>query len=283
MHRALYLTTETARPSPPSPPGLGDKLGVCAPGPASFRFFRKARAPRRPRSAVSAPGARRCSAVSGRSAWCSAQVRGRCGAGISPQLGSRPRPPGPRPCRPSNAWWSATGECAARSCGPGRRRPGRPWLGWAHGSGARPARRAARVAQEGAVGRGPGWPAGRWARPPAQAHLMLPGTPPGRRLASQWVGPTLLPGQNPQLVPPSLPCHPPGGTVAGTLPGALRRLAPPSPRPPLRCREARPPWSSSPSPRLLRDCCAGTPVPTPGTLSWPVAPWEGALLAGQRG
>lgn len=80
----------------------------------------------------------------------------------------------------------------------------------------------------------------------------------------------------------SLPCHPPGGTVAGTPPGALRRLAPPSPCPPLRCREARPPWSSSPSPRLLRNCCAGTPVPAPGTLSWPVAPWEGALLPGQR-
>lgn len=75
---------------------------------------------RRPRSAVSAPalgGARLSPALLG------ARVRGRCGAGISPQLGSRPRPPppGPRPCRPSSAWWSATGECKAR------RRPAARW------------------------------------------------------------------------------------------------------------------------------------------------------------
>lgn len=99
--------------------------------------------------------------------------------GISPQLGSRPRPPGPRPCRPSSAWWSATGECAARRPLAGRGRPRGPGRGSAHGSGAgtgsgragrpsptpsrrRPyrARPGSGPEREGAPGRGPGWPPG---------------------------------------------------------------------------------------------------------------------------
>lgn len=134
--------------------------------------------------------------------------------GISPQLGSRPRPPGPRPCRPSSVWWSATGECAAR-------RPlGRVCpaglalgilLGRARGSGARPGRRGRRAHRPGILARGSrrggpdAPPTGLWAsgdragaggrggagsrlfagrRPRAQAHLMLPAArgparPPG--------------------------------------------------------------------------------------------------------
>lgn len=115
--------------------------------------------------------------------------------GISPQLGSRPRPPGPRPCRPSSAWWSATGECARRRpLGLARqaRREGLApgtLLGRARGSGARPGRRGRRAVQgsrlgvqagrprpargrwgtgqrrEDAVGRGPGWSRGAGLQP----------------------------------------------------------------------------------------------------------------------
>lgn len=155
-------------------------------------FLGKTRAPRRPRSAVSAPDSRRRSAVSGRSAWRSAPVRGRCGAGISPQLGSRPRPPGPRRCRPSSAWWSATGECAARSC-----RPGQGWLR-GHGLGA-PFQGAAACMGRCA------WPRRARGRPPAQTHLMLP-DPPNLAAACppQWVEGQASP-LGFQLVHPPLP------------------------------------------------------------------------------
>lgn len=162
--------------------------------------------------------------------------------GISPQLGSRPRPPGPRPCRPSSAWWSATGECAVRRS-LGRARPAGLAQGIlpgrARGSGARPGRRrrrahgpgipaggpgaAARMRPDRPVGvRGPGrgwrtW----WGGVPAirRAQASSPGPPdaascPRPRPASGWVGPGLSPGLNPQRVPPSR-----------YLPGALRRLA----------------------------------------------------------
>lgn len=114
-----------------------------------------------------------------------ARLRARLGSaaaaapGISPQLGSRPRPPGPRPCRPSSVWWSATGECAARrplgrACLAGLAQgilPGR-----ARGSGARPGRRRRRAHGPGIPAGGPGAAARMRPRPACGR----PGTGQGR-------------------------------------------------------------------------------------------------------
>lgn len=76
------------------------------------------------------------------------------------------------------------------------------------------------------------------ARPPASAHLMLPGPPawPGRLLGSQWVGPGLSPALHPQPAAPSPAilrgwrelCRGPGAEAvrpAQPAPAALPRLA----------------------------------------------------------
>lgn len=233
-----------------SPPGLGDWLGVAVSpplrgvlreprGPGSGRA-RAPRAPRRPRSAVSAPGARRRSAVSGRSARLGSAAA--AAPGISPQLGSRPRPPGPRPCRPSSAWWSATGECAAR-------RPRGPCPGRARGSGAAGRGRVGRPCRPDAPtarALGPGW--GRRAR--------RGGVPAGRAARACRPGPPDAPGPPPGLlVGGARPLTWTEPSAGPTLPGAAI------------WEPARPPPCSS----------AG-----PGPPSPPAGPREGAALAGQR-